>query len=193
MHLLLKNKKQIIKIPKYIKIFYCNNKKIIIINGPVGTKAYKMHKMFTVVYINQQIEIISVINQKLSNYKFKKIQILKKTTTSLIKQFLVEATTIMYRKLKFIGVGYKAFSVANFEHHLLFLKLGFSHPIYFKTQKKIKLFLLKFTKLFIFGYSYQQLTFIASKIRLNKTPEPYKGKGILFENEQIRLKEGKKI
>lgn len=193
MNLFLKNKKQVIKIPKYIKIFYCSNKKIIIFKGPVGTKFYKLHKMFAIVYINQQIEIINLINQKLSNYEFKKIQVLKKTTISLMKQFLVETTTIMYHKLKFIGVGYRAFFAVNFEHHLLLLKLGFSHPIYFKTQKKIKLFLLKFTKLFIFGYSYQQLTFTASKIRLNKIPEPYKGKGILFENEQIILKEGKKI
>jgi ribosomal protein L6P/L9E len=45
----------------------------------------------------------------------------------------------------------------------------------------------------LYSYSYQQLTSTASKIRLNKIPEPYKGKGILYENETTTLKEGKKI
>lgn len=189
MGLYFSNKTQIIKIPKYINIFYCKNKKIIIFKGPVTTKFYKMPKIFTVIFLNQQIEIIHVNNQKLSNYKFKKIQILKKTIVSLIKQFLVETTTLIYYKLKFVGVGYKAFFVNNFKQPLLFLKLGYSHPVFFKTQKKIKLFLLKFTKLFIFGFTFQQLSLVAAKIRLNKLPEPYKGKGILFENEQIKLKQ----
>ena len=67
------------------------------------------------------------------------------------------------------------------------------HPIYFKIPLKTKIFSLKLTKLFLYGYSYQELTSTASKIRVNKAPEPYKGKGILYENEQITLKEGKKI
>ena len=49
------------------------------------------------------------------------------------------------------------------------------------------------TKLSVYGHSYQQITSTASQIRLNKIPEPYKGKGILYENEKIKLKEGKKI
>jgi large subunit ribosomal protein L6 len=90
-------------------------------------------------------------------------------------------------------VGYRAFPVENFENHLLILRLGYSHPIYFKIPPKIKIFSLKLTKLFLYSYSYQQLILTASKIRLNKIPEPYKGKGILYENETTTLKEGKKI
>ena len=118
---------------------------------------------------------------------------IKNTTISLIKQLVIESAAIIYQKLKFVGVGYRVFLVENFENHLLLLRLGYSHPVYFRIPLKTTISTLKLTKLFLYGYSYQQLTFTASKIRLNKIPEPYKGKGILYENEKIILKEGKKI
>jgi large subunit ribosomal protein L6 len=90
-------------------------------------------------------------------------------------------------------VGYRAFSFENFENHLLILRLGYSHPIYFKIPPKIKIFSLKLTKLFLYSYSYQQLTSTTSKICLNKIPKPYKGKGILCKNKTITLKEGKRF
>ena len=62
-----------------------------------------------------------------------------------------------------------------------------------KTSKKIKIFCLKTTELFIYGNSYQNVTQTASLIRSYKKPEPYKGKGILYDTEKITLKEGKKI
>jgi large subunit ribosomal protein L6 len=72
-------------------------------------------------------------------------------------------------------------------------KLGYSHSLYFKIPEQLIIFCLKFTKLFIYGNSYQNVTQIASLIRSYKKPEPYKGKGILYETEKILLKEGKKI
>jgi large subunit ribosomal protein L6 len=106
---------------------------------------------------------------------------------------LIESVALVYQKLKLVGVGYRAFPVENFEGHLLLLKLGYSHPIYFKIPSNLNIFCLKLTKLFLYGSSHQQVTSAASKIRLNKTPEPYKGKGILYYNENIVLKEGKKV
>ena len=186
-------KKQIIKIPRNIKIFYSKKTKIIIIKGLAKQKSLKIHEFLTILSTNQQIEIASDNSRKLSNSSKKKIQLIKITTASLIKQLLIETNAIIYQKLKLVGVGYRAFPVENFEDHLLLLKLGYSHPIYFKIPLKTKIFSLKLTKLFLYGYSYQELTSTASKIRVNKAPEPYKGKGILYENEQITLKEGKKI
>jgi large subunit ribosomal protein L6 len=125
--------------------------------------------------------------------KKKKIKSVQRTTVSLIKQLLIEAVALVYRKLKLVGVGYRVFPAENFEGHLLLLKLGYSHPIYFKIPSNLSIFCLKLTKLFLYGSSHQQVTSTASKIRLNKTPEPYKGKGILYDNEKIVLKEGKKV
>ena len=186
-------KKQIIKIPRNIKIFYSKKTKIIIIKGLAKQKSLKIHEFLTILNTNQEIEIASDNSRKLSNSSKKKIQLIKITTASLIKQLLIETNAIIYQKLKLVGVGYRAFPVENFEDHLLLLKLGYSHPIYFKIPLKTKIFSLKLTKLFLYGYSYQELTSTASRIRVNKAPEPYKGKGILYENEKIALKAGKKI
>lgn len=76
---------------------------------------------------------------------------------------------------------------------LLHFKLGYSHFIYFKIPKNLKIFCLKANKLFILGNSYLFVTQIAALIRSYKVPEPYKGKGILYTTEKIALKEGKKI
>ena len=186
-------KKQIIKIPRNIKIFYNKKTKIIIVKGLTKRKSFKINPLLTISNTNQQVEIVNETNKKLSNSSKKKIQLIQTTTASLIKQLLIETNAIIYQKLMLVGVGYRAFPVENFKDHLLLLKLGYSHPIYFKIPAKTEIFSLKLTKLFLYGYSYRELTFTASKIRINKIPEPYKGKGILYENEQITLKEGKKI
>jgi large subunit ribosomal protein L6 len=186
-------KKHIIKIPHNIEVFYNNEKKIIILKGFSGQKSLKINKLLTISSKKQQIELLNDINIKLSNNRKKKMQQIQKTTVSLIKQLLIETTAIIYQKLNFVGVGYRVFPVENFEKHLFLLRLGYSHPIYFKIPQKTKIVSLKFTKLFLYGFSYHELTSTAANIRLNKTPEPYKGKGILYENEKIVLKEGKKI
>ena len=75
-----------------------------------------------------------------------------------------------------------------------YFKLGYSHLIYFKIPEDINTFCVKFTKLFIFGnVPYQKLTQVTSQLRDCKKPEPYKGKGILYYGETIKLKKGKKI
>ena len=186
-------KRQIVKIPSDIEVFYSKKRKIIIFKGSAGKKSLKINDLLTICCTKLHIEIINDPTKKLSNSDEKKIRLIKNTTASLLKQLLIEATALMYKKLKLVGVGYKAFPVENFENHLLLLRLGYSHPIYLRIPPKTKIFSLKLTKLFLYGYSYQQLTSTASKLRLNKVPEPYKGKGILYEDETIVLKEGKKV
>lgn len=186
-------KKQIVKIPHNVEVFYNKNKKIIIFKGGAGQKALKINRLISICNTKQQVEIINNAPQKLSNGEKKNIWLIQRTTMSLIKQLLIETTSVMYQKLKLVGVGYRAFPFENFEKYLLLLRLGYSHPIYFRIPLKTKIFSLKLTKLFLSGFCYQELTSTASKIRVNKVPECYKGKGILYENEKIVLKEGKKI
>lgn len=186
--------KQTIKIPNNTKIFWCKKKKIIIIKGPLSQKSLKIDNLIIFCGRHQEIELANNVLNKLSNHEKKRSYSSQKTAVSLLKQVLIETTVpTMYQKLKFVGVGYRAFPVENFETRLLLLKLGYSHPIYFKIPPSTSVFCLKFIQLFVYSHSYQQTTFVASKIRSYKTPEPYKGKGIVFENEKITLKEGKKI
>lgn len=186
-------KKHIIKIPKNITVLYCNEKRIITLIGPLSQKSLKLKVKIELLTNEQLIKVTSSSFSKISNSQKKNILAIQGTTISLIKQLILETSHVLYKKLKLVGVGYRSFDVEEFEETLLSLKLGYSHPIYFKIPEKSKIFCLKKTKLFIYGNSYQDVTQTASLIRSYKKPEPYKGKGILYEHEKISLKEGKKV
>mgnify|MGYP003389914326 FL=1 len=187
------SEKHALKIPKNISVLYSRKKKIITLVGPLTKKSLKLDVQLFIVKSKNIIKVSSLPFFKISNNKKKKIKTLQGTTVALIKQLIVEISVLFYQKLKFIGVGYRAFDVDNFKNKLLLFKIGYSHFLYFKISKKIKIFCLKTTELFIYGNSYQNVTQTASLIRSYKKPEPYKGKGILYDTEKITLKEGKKI
>jgi large subunit ribosomal protein L6 len=188
----IKNKYSI-KIPNHITVFYCERKRFLIIKGPLTQKSLKLKVKIELSKTKNLIRISSTPFNKLSKNARKKVSALQGTTTALIKQLILETSYNMHEKLKLVGVGYRALDVENYENTLLFLKLGYSHPIYIKVSNLLKFYCLKKTKLFIYGNSYQEITKSTSKIRSFKKPEPYKGKGILYDNEKIVLKEGKKI
>lgn len=182
------NKKYIVKIPDRIHLFYCETKKIIIIKGPQTQRSLKLETKLKIT--KNELEITSMPLSNIRNNLQKKLKEKQGTTVALIKQLIIDTCTITYKKLNFIGIGYRA---SYIEDNLLLLKLGYSHPIYFKTPNNLEIFSLKLTKLFLSSNSYQSVTSTASLIRSKKLPEPYKGKGILYDNEKIKLKEGKKI
>lgn len=188
-----KNRKYQIKIPKDTVILYSEEKKIITVIGPLKIKSLKTKLKIDVLQQKSLVRITDTPFYSISNKNFKKIKSIQGTTYSTIKQVLIETSSTLYKKLKLIGVGYKAYEVHNYKNCLIMLKLGYSHLIYFKNCSDLKIFCLKFTKLFVYGNSYQDISKTASMIRQFKLPEPYKGKGILYENEKIKLKEGKKI
>lgn len=185
-------KKYSLKIPNNITVLYCNNKKIITVIGPLNKKSIKIKLKLKLSESNKLLYVTSSPLDKLSNNNKKALKALRGTSVALIKQLFLETSTIFYKKLKFVGVGYKVFCTENISTNLLLFKLGFSHSIYFKIPDNIKIFCLKQTKLFLYGTSCQSVTQIAALVQSCKKPEPYKGKGILYENEKIQLKEGKK-
>jgi large subunit ribosomal protein L6 len=189
------NQKKIysIKIPDAITILYCKKKNILVVIGPLGQKSLKLKLPIKIVATPKILLIKSETYLKISHSKKKYFFSLQGTTAALIKQLILETSYIFYKKLKLVGVGYRAFYVENFKDKLFLFKLGYSHPIYIKFPLKSKIFCLKNTRLFIYGNSYQNITESASYIRAYKKPEPYKGKGILYDNEKIMLKEGKKV
>jgi len=160
--------------------------------GPSETKSKKIKLKVKLLKNKKIIYVTSKTFKELPNYKKKTIKALKGTTVSLIKQLILETSATIYKKLKFVGVGYRVTQDNNIGDKLLLLKLGFSHSIYFKVPTELKVFCLKNTKVFLYGNSCQAVTQIASKLQACKAPEPYKGKGILYHNETIKLKEGKK-
>lgn len=185
--------KSIIKIPNDIHFIYNRKKKIIILKGVVLRKSLTLNVQLLVFKSRSLIKVIPLPFFKTSNDEQKKLNTFQGTNVALIKQLIVEISVTIYRKLKFIGVGYRALEVDCFKNKLLLFKLGYSHFLYFKILTHVKTFCLKLTKLFIYGSSYTNIMQMASLIRSYKKPEPYNGKGILYDVERIVLKVGKKI
>ena len=102
---------------------------------------------------------------------------------------MIEGVSNGFRQvLDMTGVGFKAEVNGN----LLRLTLGFSHDIVYQIPQGISIKCTKPTQMEITGFDKQLVGQVASNIRRLRKPEPYKGKGIRYEGEVIRRKEGKK-
>jgi len=106
---------------------------------------------------------------------------------SLIKNAVVGVTDGYEVKLSLIGVGYRA----NVQGHKLDLQLGFSHPTALDIPKAVQVTVDKGIAISIKGVDKREVGQFAAAVRAMKPPEPYKGKGIRYENEFVRKKEGK--
>ena len=182
-------KKYIIKVPESVKTIYCNEKNLIVFEK-LGHKKYV--KLDVKILLLSQKNLIVVtdvpVSTNLKNYKK-----LQGTTVALIKRQLIELSYTLFIKLELIGVGYRVFPYEKILNQVYF-KLGYSHLIYFNISDKLSVSSNKFTKLFLSSNaSYNTLTQTAAQIRSCKVPEVYKGKGILYDQEKIILKKGKKV
>jgi large subunit ribosomal protein L6 len=110
------------------------------------------------------------------------------TGRALVAKVVKGAAEGYTKNLDLVGVGYKAAMQGND----LVLSLGFSHEIRYKTPAGIKIAVAKPTEISISGADAQQVGQVAAEIRGYKGPEPYKGKGVMYQGEKIRRKEGKK-
>lgn len=109
-------------------------------------------------------------------------------TSILLKNMVKGVDTGFEKKLKLVGVGYKAKIKENF----LELSLGFSHIVQYAPKKGIEIKCSSNTELTIFGINKQLVGQTAAEIRLLRKPEPYKGKGIRYLGEKIKIKDSKK-
>lgn len=92
------------------------------------------------------------------------------------------------KKLKLVGVGYRA-SLSGSD---LSMTLGFSHPVSYKAPKGITFETPTQTDITVRGSDKQLVGQVAAEIRRFRPPEPYKGKGVRYAEENVRLKETKK-
>lgn len=178
-------------IPDSVSIIYSESERIITISGLYDKKSLILKTKLKIV--KKVIYVTNNTFQKISNYEKKKIKMFQGTTHSTLKQFVIDVSVKLNNKLKLVGVGYKVFPISLGKYTVLQFKLGYSHSVYFKLDEKMDFFCKKSTMLHIFGNSYQKINQLIAKIRSYKTPDPYKGKGVLYHDETIILKEGKKI
>jgi large subunit ribosomal protein L6 len=102
---------------------------------------------------------------------------------------MVKGVADGYKKvLEIEGVGFRA----AVQGQSLVLQIGFSHEVKYEIPKDIAIKAEKPTLISITGFDKQKVGQVAAEIRGLKKPEPYKGKGIKYEGEKVRRKEGKK-
>lgn len=186
------SKRYIIRIPKDVGIYYCDTKRVIVF---VNSSVQKTLILKTKVIIAEKNRIIRITREpflNMSNNEKKKLKAVQGTQVNLLKQMLLDISSFSCKKLNLIGVGFRVVILKTTCMTLLHFKLGYSHYVYFKIPKNLKIFCLKANKLFILGDSYSFVNQVAALVRSFKIPEPYKGKGIIYTTEKITLKEGKK-
>ncbi|MDP8258870.1 MAG: 50S ribosomal protein L6 [Candidatus Aadella gelida] len=111
------------------------------------------------------------------------------TCRSLIQNMVIGLNEGFVKKLKIQGVGYKA----QVKGKKLVLDIGFSHSIEFTPPEDIVIETPVLTEIVVKGVDKQKVGEVAAEIRDYYPPEPYKGKGIRYENEYVRQKQGKSV
>lgn len=110
------------------------------------------------------------------------------TMRALLNNIVVGVTDGFQRKLVIKGVGYRA----QMQGSSLKLTLGFSHDVNHPVPEDIQIECPSQTDVVVKGSSKQRVGQVAAEIRAYRPPEPYKGKGVRYENEEIIMKEAKK-
>ena len=110
------------------------------------------------------------------------------TFRSLINNMVIGVTEGFTKELELVGVGYRA----KIEGNKLNLTLGFSHPVSYQIPEGIAVTTPTQTEIVIKGVDKQKVGQVAAELRSIRPPEPYKGKGVRYKDEQITLKETKK-
>lgn len=108
-------------------------------------------------------------------------------TRALLNNMVIGVTDGFSKTLLITGVGYRA----NKQGNKLVLSLGYSHPIEMEDPEGIEIEVPEQTKIIVKGISKEKVGQCAAEIRGFRAPEPYKGKGIRYEDEHIRRKVGK--
>lgn len=110
------------------------------------------------------------------------------TTRILLGNMVTGVHTGFERSLRLVGVGYRAKVVGkNLE-----LSLGFSHPVNYPIPAGLTIDTPTPTEIVIKGFDKQKVGQVAAEVRSYRPPEPYKGKGVRYSDEQVILKETKK-
>ena len=110
------------------------------------------------------------------------------TTRALLSNMVIGVSKGWEKKLTLVGVGYRA----KADKLKVELTVGYSHPVHFEIPKGITIETPSQTEIVISGIDKQKVGQVAADIRAVRPPEPYKGKGIKYSDEQIVKKEAKK-
>jgi len=119
----------------------------------------------------------------------RRVKALHGLSRSLINNMVTGVSQGFQKALEIQGVGFRA----QVQGNKLNLSLGFSHPVVFEIPDGVKVTVQENTKLSVEGIDRQRVGQVAADIRAYYPPEPYKGKGVRYADEQVLRKEGKTV
>jgi large subunit ribosomal protein L6 len=168
-----------ISIPKGVDAVLSDSS--ITVKGAKGTLSASIHPL---VEVRVETGVITVISDPTDREK----DALAGTTRANIANMVFGVSTGYERKLTMVGVGYRA----QAKGQTVSLSLGYSHPIEFTAPNGITVETPTQTEIVVKGCDKQQVGQVAANIRAYRPPEPYKGKGVRYSDEEIIRKEAKK-
>jgi large subunit ribosomal protein L6 len=170
--------KKPIEIPKGVAINIQDS--TLSVKGPKGELAMPLHPNMSVTIENNEVLV-----KRPDDIKQNKS--LHGLTRALIQNMVVGVTEEYKKVLDIVGVGYRA----EMKGSNLLINIGYSHPVYFMPPEGVTVQTTSQTQIVVSGIDKQLVGSVASKIRSIRKPEPYKGKGIKYQNEVIVRKAGK--
>lgn len=153
---------------------------VITVKGPKGQLTKQFPKEMEIQLNDKQVIVKRPTDQK-------KHKALHGLTRTLIANMVEGVTKGFQKTLAIEGVGYRAAKQGN----KLVLTIGYSHPVEIEQPKGIEIEVPANNKIVVKGIDKELVGITAANIRKVREPEPYKGKGIRYENEYIRRKVGK--
>lgn len=155
---------------------------IVKVKGPKGEITFKVHTEFTISCADGFASIKPNVEDPRG-----KLKALHGLYGSLLQNAVTGVTKGFSKKLLLVGVGYKA----QMQGKKLVLALGYSHPVEYEAPEGTTLTCPDQTTIEISGIDKCAVGQAAAKVRGFRPPEPYKGKGVRYEGETIKLKAGK--
>ena len=151
------------------------------IKGPLGTLTQPLNGDVVVKLAGDHLQCIAVGESMKSNA-------MSGTMRALLANMVQGVSKGFERKLTLVGVGYRAQAAGQ----TLNLTLGFSHPVSYQMPQGVKVETPSQTEILLKSTNKQQVGQVAAEIRAFRSPEPYKGKGVRYAEEIVKLKETKK-
>jgi large subunit ribosomal protein L6 len=171
--------KKVIEVPANVTVEVAADNTVTV-KGPKGELTRQFNQDMK---IEQEGNIITVVRPSDS----KEHRTNHGTTRALLANMVTGVSEGFTRSLELIGVGYRA----QMQGNKLVLNVGYSHPVEFTPEQGLEVEVPSNTKIIVKGISKERVGALASNIRDVRPPEPYKGKGIRYEGEFVRRKEGK--
>ncbi len=167
-----------IKIPDKVQVDI--SAKTIKVTGPYGNLNRQISDLLIIEQIESSIYVKKKVSSRLANQ-------LHGLTRTLVNNMIIGVSEKFEKRLFLEGVGYRA-QIINNE---LILNLGYSHSVNFHIPKELDIQIEKAGIIIIKGFDKELVGQFAATVKNKRPPEPYKGKGILYQGENIKRKVGK--